>query len=71
MNLVKNLIAMNEPTEFEILVLKMRNAQKKYFKTRNQEALHAAKILEQKVDNYLASQNIKLDPVVENQKSLF
>ena len=39
--------------EFELLVLKMREAQKAYFKSRDQYNLRQAKITEAMVDSYL------------------
>lgn len=39
--------------EFEKLVLKMRNKQKEYFRTRNRTILQESKILESQVDKYL------------------
>lgn len=41
-------------TEFRTLVMKMRDAQKTYFKTRDHGVLKQSKDLEQKVDHELA-----------------
>ncbi len=40
--------------DFANLVEKMREAQKKYFRTRNKDSLDASKALEAKVDKILA-----------------
>lgn len=40
--------------EFVELVRDMRAWQKKYFKTRSQEALKMSRILEKKIDDYLS-----------------
>ena len=42
---------------FEELVLAMRNAQKRYFRERSQEALQEAKRLEQLVDEWLQTRS--------------
>jgi hypothetical protein len=42
-----------EMTDFEKLVLDMRDAQKRYFKTRSNDALEKAKAYERMVDLYL------------------
>lgn len=40
-------------TDFEILVMDMRKAQKDYFRTRSQNALRFAKELEKQVDEHI------------------
>ena len=42
--------------EFKTLVRNMRNAQKKFFKTRNQDALVKSKEYEKQIDEELADQ---------------
>jgi len=42
-------------SEFELLVLEMRKAQSKYFKTRDRAVLDLSKALEKKVDEYLSN----------------
>ena len=46
--------------EFEIKVKKMREFQKKYFRTRNTNDLAEAKRLEREVDEYLAGREPEL-----------
>lgn len=46
-------------TDFEKLVLEMRNLQKAYFKTRDRDILEQSKATERKVDAYLKQ---KTDP---------
>ncbi len=40
-------------TNFEVMVLRMRQAQKEYYRTRSQHILQECKKLEKQVDDYL------------------
>jgi hypothetical protein len=62
----KNPIIMNAKAFFD-LVVKMREAQKKYFKTRNIDDLHRAKKLEWQID----SEIFRVTKIVSGEKSLF
>lgn len=57
---------MNAKAFFD-LVVKMREAQKKYFKTRNIDDLHRAKKLEWQID----SEIFRVQKIVSGEKSLF
>lgn len=57
---------MNAKAFFD-LVVKMREAQKKYFKTRNIDDLHRAKKLEWQID----SEIFRVTKIVSGEKSLF
>lgn len=46
-----------KPSEFANLVEQMRDAQKKYFKTRDQSDLKRSKNLEYQVDQFLQQRN--------------
>lgn len=57
---------MNAKVFFD-LVVKMREAQKKYFKTRNIDDLHRAKKFEWQID----SEIFRVTKIVSGEKSLF
>lgn len=54
-------------SEFEKLVLEMRETQKEYFRTRDKTTLAKSKALEKKVDDYF----IKNKPLSTEQTHLF
>lgn len=58
-------------TEFETLVLKMRETQKLYFKTRDGSILKESKTLERSVDAMLAQLVPKEPVLIENQIGMF
>lgn len=57
---------MNAKAFFD-LVVKMREAQKKYFKTRNIDDLHRAKKLEWQIDSEIS----RVTKIISGEKSLF
>lgn len=57
--------------DFEILVQKMRAAQKRYFSTKCRTALQESKVLERTVDAFLASKLPPQEEPVDNQINLF
>ena len=50
-----------EAVDFEALVARMRDAQKRYFKTRDPQALREAWKLEREVDHYLEERKNGMD----------
>lgn len=57
--------------DFEIIVQKMRAAQKRYFSTKCRTALQESKVLERSVDAFLASKTPPQEAPVDNQVKMF
>lgn len=61
----------SETKQFVELVVEMRRAQKKFFKSRNYTVLQESKILEKEVDERASEILNGFNQVVENQPDLF